>query len=269
MRIKNILVPIDFSPCAMNAMHYAAKLARKAEAELIILNVAEYPITHDQRAFKVYKNEKLEAIEQLISNNPDFVNIITSIKIDFKSLKQAMFSLINESQIDLVVMGTKGVYGLFRELAGTKTYGVLKDAKVPFLIVPNDVEYREAHRMGFAADLKEIDHHFTLDMLLDFIHTYNAELDIFHVREPNGKNVEHEFLNIRALDDYFSDITHEFYEVEDSNITNGMDRFVRDHSIDMLSIMPRKHNLFDKIIKRSTTREVTNHALLPILVLPE
>ena len=46
--IKHILVPTDFSDCAMNALEYAAKFAKQLtpQAEITILNAFTVPLSY-------------------------------------------------------------------------------------------------------------------------------------------------------------------------------------------------------------------------------
>ena len=44
MRLKNILVPIDFSTYSINALKLAKEIARKAEGTIYLLHVIEVPI---------------------------------------------------------------------------------------------------------------------------------------------------------------------------------------------------------------------------------
>jgi len=269
MRVKNILVPVDFSPCAINAMKYAARLARKFEAEMIVINVAEGEIADDNRKFKKYKKEKLELFDKLTDMEPEFVNIITEIKVDNAGLKSAITSLVDEHNIDLIVMGTKGVHGLYKELSGTNTYHIVKETKVPLLIIPDKITYNTPRGIGFAVDLKTIEDLDIMNLLLDFLHVFESQLFIFHIREPKSEKTDGGLPKITVLDNYFDAVTHEFNEIENEHISIGIDRFVGDKGIDMLAIIARKHNFFEKLIKRSTTRDIAQHTQFPVLVLPE
>lgn len=269
MRIKRILIPIDFSPCSTNAMQYAGHLARKFNAKVMFLHVAEGATALSKTAFKEYKQEKLEEIERLIETVPSLTNSITEAKVDWHDLKDALFDTVDNFQMDLVVMGTKGAHGLFRELAGTNTYDIIKECKVPVLVVPENSMYDEPKKIGFASDFKEIDHLVVLDVLLDFVYAFKAELHIFHVQVQGEEELDEEYFNMKELDDYFSAVTHKFHEIKDDDLAAGINHFVQSNAIDMLAIMPRRHSMLKDIIKRQTTEEVTEHSKLPILSLHE
>ncbi len=269
MRIKNILVPIDFSECATNAMNYAARLARKFESKVMLLHVAESTVSEDETAFRQYKDDKLEAIEKMTDQDPAFANIISEVKIDNGELKDSVLSMIDEFCVDMVVMGTEGAHGVIDELKGSHTYEILKDSKVPLSIVPVGVRYREPAKIGFATDLKDVEHSLTMDVLLDFTYAFNAELDIFHIRGSRGENPDEQYFVIKELDEYFSGVDHRFFEIEDDNIAEGIDRFVRSNNIDMLAIMPRRHSLLEQVSHESTTKKVAHHTGLPLLTFHE
>ena len=269
MRIKEILVPVDFSECASNAMHYAAKLAQKFEAKMMLLHVAGSPVKDDPMVFKKYKTEKLNELEHIMDLDPAFANIITEVKIDHKSLKDAIDTLTKQFSFGLIVMGTEGVHDAIEEQLGTTTYNTLKESKIPLSIVPNGVKYKEPTKIGFATDLKDIEHSSVMDVLLDFIYAFNAELDIFHIKQPEAVEQQEEYLKMKALDEYFAGIGHAFYEVDNENIIEGIESFIHSNDIDMLAVLPHKHSFFEKITHQSITKNIIQHPGLPILAFHE
>src|SRR6266571_73785 len=64
LRVKSILVPLDFSPPSMNALHYAAAFARQFKAKLTLLHVVEPVATPDFAASfpLALENDKLMAV---------------------------------------------------------------------------------------------------------------------------------------------------------------------------------------------------------------
>lgn len=250
-------------------MQYGGCLAQKFQSRVMILNVAEGMNALDKVTYRQYKDEILESIEKQIANMPSLVNCVTEAKVDWLDLKNALYRSIDDFQIDLVVMGTKGVHGLFKELAGSNTYDIIKGCKVPVVVVPANYEYKEPKKIGFASDFRQIDHLLSLDALLDMVYAFNAELHVFHVLVQGEKELDEEYFNMKELDDYFSGVKHKFYEIKGNDTWAGIEDFVKSNQIDMLGITPRKHSLFSELGHSPTTKTVTHHTKLPILTLPE
>jgi nucleotide-binding universal stress UspA family protein len=48
------------------------------------------------------------------------------------------------------------------------------------------------------------------------------------------------------------------------DVVNGIEEYVGNNNIDVLGIMPRKHNLFERLFKGSTTRKIVESAAIPV-----
>jgi len=137
--IKNILYPTDFSDRSEKAFQLACALARDYEARLIILHVAEPPafITHGEMARALdhmdgYKEELKDKLRELQA--PDCTVVVA------RSLQQGdpaaeILRSAEETNADLIVMGTHGRTGLRRLLMGSVAEQVVRRAGCPVLTV--------------------------------------------------------------------------------------------------------------------------------------
>lgn len=131
---QKILVPLDGSDAAEFAIPYAADLARKYEAELILLTIAYFaPLPNDaqesfvqsgirreHRIAEQLRAEGIRAQEQTIEqNNPP----------------DTIFKFITSQEISAIVMSTQGRSGMVRWLFGNNLDQVLNSLPVPLLLV--------------------------------------------------------------------------------------------------------------------------------------
>src|SRR5687767_1535174 len=115
--MQNILVPVDFSPVSRNAAIYAAELAKKFNAKLVLFHaymlptpVSEVPyvmVTADEMQKENEALLKKEA-DQLHDTYTIEVEWIVQIGIPSDEVKQ----LAKEKNADIIVMGMKGAGGL-------------------------------------------------------------------------------------------------------------------------------------------------------------
>ena len=118
--IKKIMVAIDFSEYSARTMNYAASLARKLQAELIVINVInQSDIAAMERVIAVHgeftldgflteqREKRLKLIDQLFEEaglTSDAIKKIISNGLPYVKLCET----VKAEDIDLVVMGVKG-----------------------------------------------------------------------------------------------------------------------------------------------------------------
>lgn len=145
LRLKNILVPTDFTTLSKNALKYAVELAESMKAKIFVLYVLDKsPITFGLRPLNLTENEIIEAIEQeakknLLDIKNEFcedseINLETVFRkgTDYEEI----ISFSKEIGADLIVMATNGRTGVFHELLGSVTEKVVRFSKCPVLVIP-------------------------------------------------------------------------------------------------------------------------------------
>jgi nucleotide-binding universal stress UspA family protein len=138
---RRVLMPLDGSPLAEQALPHAIAQARHSQAELILLKVLE-PFPHarglslgnlkriEQQA-STWARQYLECLAADIRQQGIPVQEVT---IDGRP--HAVIAQFAESnQVDLIVMSTRGQSGLSRWLMGSVADRVVRGATVPVLLV--------------------------------------------------------------------------------------------------------------------------------------
>lgn len=91
-----------------------------------------------------------------------------NVEIEGEYVKGFMIDVVEQklkdSDISLVVMGTKGVSNVAESVLGSTTYEVIKKSPIPVLVVPVDTPDFVLDRVGFFTDYKDSE----LDALLTF-----------------------------------------------------------------------------------------------------
>ncbi len=140
---KQILVPIDFSPVAREAIGVAADLAQRYEASLTLVHVYE-PI-----AYSLPDGAVLLNAQQLSTLITEIDNLLLSAKRDAEAAGAKKVEVVQlqgfaateicvlaeTKAMDLIVMGTHGRTGLSHVMLGSVTERVLRKAVCPVLAV--------------------------------------------------------------------------------------------------------------------------------------
>ena len=145
---KHILVAIDLSPRACNALKHAIKFAHIFKSKITLLNVHEEFMNKQEMIMSRVSVETLQDTFKSISINAkkEIEHLIddlegSDIDIDI-ILKEGKASkeIINSSELlkpDLIIMGSNGKDSIVDYILGTTTDFVVDNSKIPVLVIPN------------------------------------------------------------------------------------------------------------------------------------
>jgi nucleotide-binding universal stress UspA family protein len=141
LELGNILVPIDFSPCSVAALDYAAGLARSLSAGLVLLHCV--PPLHagsllEQRRFRRLHADGVQAASKALAKLArEQVEGMSSVKHYVREgvPAEVITKLATKTGCHLIVIGTHGHTGLKHALLGSVAERVVRLAHCPVLTV--------------------------------------------------------------------------------------------------------------------------------------
>lgn len=140
-RIKEILVPIDFSDCSKKALRYAIALAKEHQASLTLLYVASTPAAIGENSALDYLHASNETGAKAQRELAALAATEVHGQVIAKSLVRSgspSIEIINAAEnipADMIVMSTHGHTGLTHTLLGSVTEHVVRRAPCPVLVV--------------------------------------------------------------------------------------------------------------------------------------
>lgn len=143
-KVKNILLPTDFSNLSLSAAEYAKSLCTEHNANLHLLHVLEKtpPILtirsldlSQEKIIKTIEDDANKSMKKAVSkiNLKNGLQLIPVIRkgIDFEEI----ISYSVENEIDLIVIATHGRTGILRTLLGSVAEKVIRFSKIPVLVI--------------------------------------------------------------------------------------------------------------------------------------
>lgn len=140
---KSILLAVDGSEESNKAIDYVKSLAEKYNSKILILNVFELPLlvdpydTHAQIFQDIENNLRTNSQTLLEDVKNKFSDL--NIQIEGQSFQGRIGSIIvevaNKSNIDLIVMGSRGLGSVKSLLLGSVSNYVTNHAKCPLILV--------------------------------------------------------------------------------------------------------------------------------------
>ena len=136
MTIK-VLVPIDFSTGAEQALRLATSLARDHNGELVLLHVEEPPMVYGggDMYYGVAEPNREELIKMLREIAIDDSRLIVQHQLTVGPPATAIVEFAANNAVDYIVMPTHGRTGLKRLLMGSVAEEVVRKAHCPVLTV--------------------------------------------------------------------------------------------------------------------------------------
>jgi nucleotide-binding universal stress UspA family protein len=151
---KNILLATDFSPASDRALEYAAALARRFGSRIYLTHVIAldgFPMMAPEVAVRSSRELRTAAekgmSEVLESGRLDAVP--NQVLIKEGNLWPVIEELVEEHEVDLLVIGTRGASGLQKALLGSGAEEIFRKAKVPVLIVGPSANTEPLYEMEF------------------------------------------------------------------------------------------------------------------------
>jgi universal stress protein A len=139
IHLKKILVPIDFSESCRRALRYGETFARQFNSEITLLHVIEpMPPLPDPVAVASVSIVRLhkEAERQLAGwRRKIAVTIPVKSRIGAGTPYREIVSAADDSNIDLIILGTHGRTGLAHFLMGSTAERVVRHAPCPVMVV--------------------------------------------------------------------------------------------------------------------------------------
>jgi len=259
--MKNILVPVDFSPASDVALKYAAELARalKATVRLLHINTQGGSI----------KDENINKLRSLIDSLGErYASIKWDTVIESGSVADVIISCAKKD-VDMIAMGTQGVSSPKKVLLGTNTAEIIEKASCPVFAIPVTTTPYAPRNILFATDYAPGDWQ-SAKVLTDMARDLNATITYLHVtRADDDEELEQEQ---KQLQEFTNDIktSTDFSRIKsmiisDNNVFMGLDSALQDSAVDLLCLSTRKRSLMEKLYNPSVTRRMAIHTQIPLL----
>lgn len=278
MKISNILVPVDFSDCAKNALKHAIYLAKAFNARIHMVNSVHVHHTHPDMAGGAtfidtmvvdYESHVKESFQELESEVIELQDVPHESTQFISYLTDAIYTECRNKHIDIVVMGTHSEHGRLEGFIGTHATDVVESSEVPVLVIPEHVKELKLGKIGFAFDLSQVKNFGRLEILKEFQSVQSGEILVFSVKEDT-KDISNE--NQKAIREVVGRLGAETVgarTIEASSITEGIQGFADAHQLDILAMVPKHRSFFERLFKKSITKRITLESKIPVLTFHE
>lgn len=271
--MKRILVPTDFSKNAEVATDYALKLAEATGAKVLLCNAYSLPSTSAQMLGNMVEILQKRSQEELTDLKKD---LISKYEIDSEKISthpilgdvlEAMNTMVDKEDVDLIVMGTTGAGSFINKLFGSNAANALRHAKRPVLTIPPNMRFAKPKKICLATDFKMKSSN-VLDMMIDIAKLYESHIDVLYVNDDKSDLPEAEQVKkSEEMDGMLQGVSHDFHFVDNNRIEDGINSFVDEHQHEMLCMIIKNYGFLESLFHRSVTKEMAMSGKVPLLAL--
>ncbi len=279
--MKRLLVPTDFSPCATNAVNFAAGIAKILSAEIVLLNIYEdagsayTDYVGLNREFKAAMiNERLQKLKQLKQSIEQTEGITVSV-LQYKGpVKESIIRSAADINANIIVMGTLGDGGIKERLWGSHTAAVIGVSKVPVVAVPiaydgalpDKILFTTNHFEGSARILDPVFELAAVNMAQVFVAFFSPESVDSHagLKDRPKELVEYG----RELQKTYHDKDLVTAYLPGDDFENTIEQYIDKNGIKLLAIVTYQRSFFERLFNPSVSKKMSYHTKIPLLVIP-
>ncbi|NNL32597.1 MAG: universal stress protein [Flavobacteriaceae bacterium] len=270
--MKKILVPTDFSEQAENALHVAAQLAKKHDAEIFLLHLLEIPL-HQVDALSTHSDlpeamffMKLahKRFEDVMAK--DYLKDVTVHEtVEFQQSFTSLIDVCKAKNIDLIVMGSHGASGFKEMFIGSNAEKVVRTSDIPVLVIKNAHQEFQVNDFVFASDFKK-DNKKTYKQAVSIAKSFEAKMHLVMVNTASNFSTTEKAK--KRISEFTKDTDYDEYSVNiynDESVEQGILNFSKSINADLIGISTHGRQGIAHFFNGSISEDLVNHAKRPVI----
>ena len=273
--MKKILLTTDFSDNSLNDIDCALKMYKDVPCSFFILNAYRLSALnligelHYERREEESKKGLRGLLDTLKKNNPNKNHSFSTIT-KLGSVSTVILEIVMDKDIEVIVMGTKGVTGAKEIFMGSTAVNVIKSISAcPVIAVPKGFKFTELKKLIFSTDFTRPFLKRELYELIELAKVWQPTIQVFHLTK-NVPLSEEQIVNKSVLKKHFNGLDYTFCNgTVDDDLVEGIQKFAAETNVDMVALMHYKRNLIEMITKSAVVKKVSFKTEVPLLILPK
>ena len=287
---NKILIPVDFSNYSMKACEFGFNLAKTENSEVILLHVYFTPIYAsslpygDVFNYQIGDEESVKTIIQQVHSDLNALSDKIKEKVasgEFPDIKyscilregipkEEILTYTTQQPPKHKIMGTRGKSQKDIDLIGSVTAEIIDRSRTAVLAIPENTpfkEFNEVKRIAFLTNFDQRDL-IAFEAFFNTWKSFHFSVSLIHLAE--SKDTWNE-IKLAGIKDYFQKqypgLEIHYDVVMNDNLLKGLDKYIKDNQIDIITLTSYKRNIFARLFNPSIARKMIFHSDTPLLVI--
>lgn len=274
--MRRIVIPTDFSKNATHALEQACLFFKLSYCEFYLVHTYSEEVFEESLFYapseapvlksdiKATVNQKLiDLLEYIQEKNHNPLHRFKIRAIDH-SLLDGIDNLIQQEEIDLVVMGTKGSKNNPEVVFGSYTLNMIKYVDCPVLVIPEKYEFKRPQNFLLATNF-EVPKRKDLKLLEIMAKDFKAKFHFLHqTKEPQLSPKEKEIKEFICA--VLKDCDLEFHLLDGDNLIQTIYRFMNKTPVDLIIMTNTYTHYFEKKMDKRAIDYMTLGTEVPLLI---
>ncbi len=276
--MRKILVPTDFSDNAFNALKYACHVFKYEKSEIFVMHAYADEVYQKDRLTKRSLLDELKektfrkSEEQLKTVLKEIKHLYPNPQHKYKSISafgtliDEVNDLVNQENMDVVVMATRGETNDRSLTFGSNTLQVLKYISCPVLAIPEGYAYHAPKEVLFPTNYLAPYKRRELKLLCEMSGSFRSTIHMLYI-DPIKKLTLRQEDNQQFLRDCLPKAKLVFETTQEKDKTIAITKYILHKDIDMLVLVNSRHSYLEDMLSQSTLDKIGLHVKIPFLVL--
>ena len=169
----------------------------------------------------------------------------------------------------LIIVGLKNTRNPLESLFGSTTKTLMRQSLVPLIVVPEDAPFIIPKSIALASDVTTGTNEIVLQPLKHLAEEFKSKVYVVRVIREGLDEVLQMLTNYTSLNVIFKNVHHTFEYITGENVADGLNHFVEDCRVNMLTVIHHEHSFLDRLFIKSNSVNILNHSHVPLLILNE
>ena len=268
-----ILVPVDFSKKSEFAVKMSAQIGKKIKSEIHLLHLVELPSgivdmgagsNFSIPASMMYLRKVKDKIIHLKNTFFDSDHII-KYSIKFENPFEGIRNYTQKNDINLIVMGSKGVSDFEAMIIGSNTEKVLRTSNIPVVVVKTDNDKFKFKKLVFASNFDDENKAAFVDFLA-FAKKFNSQIHLLKINTIS--NFESSYTTHKKIKDFVKGFNLKRKTItiyNDASVVKGIINFAKEIDADVIALTTHGRSGLSSLFNGSIAKSVSKNVLRPVI----
>lgn len=266
--MKKILVPTDFSECAIAAQNIGLEFAKLSGAEIHFLHCIDTPVDwlklplEKEKLFPEVKSRINHARAELnkLKKSANDLGLKSSEFISFDKGMKEIDDHIKNHEHDFVVMGSHGARG-FKEIIGSNAQNVVRHSPTPVLVVKQRPNPFKIENIVYASSFENTT---PPEDFIRFSKMLKAKVHFLFINTPyNFIESDQAEMKMKASVELYPEATLNVFNA--LNEIRGVEKFAESINADLIAMTTEGKTGFLRMLSPSVAEGLVNRASIPVL----